>query len=510
MDVTFQRKLLVGFSLMVLPALLVGAMAIRSNILERRALQALGESMARTRTYAELETAMFDQSEVIWRYLSGLDPTAKKEFRLIGQVVDYWQKRWAAELRPEEMGLAEGVRDIQRQILIAADSIFRLDESGHRQAAFAVAQRELKGRLLPTLTQLNREIYRRARESSVRGAYASLEEILAAQNRILVALLVLSLGGGLLGSYLISRSLARPLNQLSSAMAVVGSGQLDHPVTSTSRDEVGELARAFERMTDNLRQSRSDMLRLNTELERKISQLERTQAQLVQSEKLASIGEMSAAVAHGLRNPLASLRAAAQLVQRHPEAPSSTEHLHAIVEEVDRLDRRISHLLSFSRPAPFHPLRESVPRLVEGLLPAFSELLKERQVQLKLDIPSVLPDIQVDPMQVEQALVEIVSNALDAMPQGGRLRIGASSNGAAASPGEVAIEVADTGPGIPDQVLPSVCEPFFTTRPDGTGLGLAIAKRYVEQNGGRLEIVSRPGGTTVRIRLPAATAEVTA
>jgi signal transduction histidine kinase len=507
--VTFQRKLLIGFSLMVLPALLVGAVAIRSNMLERRALQALGESMARTRTYAELETAMFDQSEVIWRYLSGLDPTAKREFRLIGQVVDYWQKRWAAELRPDEMALAESVRDIQRQILIVADSIFRLDESGHRQAAFTTAQRELKGRLLPALTQLNREIYRRARESSVRGAYARLEEILAAQNRILVALLVLSLAGGLLGSWLISRSLARPLNQLTGAMAVVGSGQLDHPVTATSHDEVGELARAFGRMTDNLRQSRSDMLRLNTELERKISQLERTQAQLVQSEKLASIGEMSAAVAHGLRNPLASLRAAAQLVQRHPEAPSSAEHLHAIIDEVDRLDRRISHLLSFSRPAPFHPLRESVPRLVEGLLPAFSELLRERGVQLHLEIPPLLPDVRVDPMQVEQALVEIVSNALDAMPRGGRLRIGASSNGAASGAGEVAIEVADTGPGIPDQVLPSVCEPFFTTRPDGTGLGLAIAKRYVEQNGGRLEIVSRPGGTIVRVRLPAAAAEAT-
>ena len=491
---------------MVLPALLVGVVAIRSNILERRALQALGESMARTRTYAELETAMFDQSEVIWRYLSGLDPTAKKEFRLIGQVVDYWQKRWAAELRPEEMGLAQGVQDVQRQILVAADSIFRLDESGHRPAAFAVAQQELKGRLLPALTQLNRDIYRRARESSVRGAYARLEEILAAQNRILVALLVLSLAGGLLGSWLISRSLARPLNQLTSAMAVVGSGQLEHPVTSTSHDEIGELAGAFGRMTDNLRQSRSDMLRLNTELERKISQLERTQAQLVQSEKLASIGEMSAAVAHGLRNPLASLRAAAQLVQRHPEAPSSAEHLHAIVEEVDRLDRRISHLLSFSRPAPFQRLRESVPRLVEGLLPGFAELLKERRVQLSLDLPARLPEIQVDPMQVEQALVEIVSNALDAMPQGGQLRIGASSNGVASGPGEVAIEVADTGPGIPELVLPSVCEPFFTTRPEGTGLGLAIAKRYVEQNGGRLEIVSRPGGTTVRVRLPAAAA----
>jgi signal transduction histidine kinase len=479
--VTFQRKLLLGFSLMVLPALLVGAVAIRSNFLERRALQALGQSMARTRTYAELETAMFDQSEVIWRYLSGLDPTAKKEFRLIGQVVDYWQQRWAAELRPDEMGLAQGVRDIQRQILVAADSIFRLSESGHRQAAFATAQRELKGRLLPALTQLNRDIYRRARESSVRGAYARLEEILAAQNRILVVLLVLSLGGGLLGSWLISRSLARPINQLTGAMAVVGAGQLDHPVTASSHDEIGELAQAFGRMTENL---------------------VRTQAQLVQSEKLASIGEMAAAVAHGLRNPLASLRAAAQLVQRHPEAPSSAEHLNAIVEEVDRLDRRISHLLSFSRPAPYHPLRESVPRLVEGLLPAFSELLRERGVGLQLELPPALPEVRVDPMQLEQALVEIVSNALDAMPQGGQLRIGASLNGDGSSPGEVSIEIADTGPGIPDQVLPSVCEPFFTTRQEGTGLGLAIAKRYIEQNGGRLEIMSRPSGTTVRVRLP--------
>src|ERR687889_1554085 len=101
---------------MVLPALLVGAGAIRSNLLEKRALEALGQSMARTRTYAELETAMFDQSNVIWRYLSGMDPTAKREFHLAGDVVDYWQERWAAELRPEEMGLADDVRGIQQQI----------------------------------------------------------------------------------------------------------------------------------------------------------------------------------------------------------------------------------------------------------------------------------------------------------------------------------------------------------------------------------------------------------
>jgi signal transduction histidine kinase len=488
--VTFQRKLLLGFLLMVLPALLVGAEAIRSNLLERRALDALGQNMARTRTYAELETAMFDQSEVIWRYLSGLDPAARKEVQLTAEVVDYWQQRWRAELRPNEIQLADGVAGIQREIRMVGDSVIALYDAGRREEAYRTAQRELKGRLLPALTQLNREIYRQARESSVRGAYARLQEILAAEGRTLLLIILLAAGAGLLASWLISRGLARPIRDLTQAMAVVGAGRLDYPITPSSRDEIGDLARSFAGMTENLR--------------RNSAQLERTQAQLVQSEKLASIGEMAAAVAHGLRNPLASLRAAAQVVRRHPESPSAREQLDAIIEQVDRLDRRISHLLSFSRPAPYHPLAENVSRLVEGLLPGFQGPLRDQGIELQLDLPSALPEVRVDPMQLEQALVELVSNALDAMPDGGRLRIGAqASNGGPSGP-EVAIEVSDTGAGIPATALPSVCEPFFTTRQDGTGLGLAIAKRYVEQNGGRLEIESREGqGTTVRVRLPA-------
>src|SRR5215213_265097 len=181
------------FSLMVLPALLVGAEAIRSNALERRALTALGQSMARTRTYAELETAMFDQSELVWRHLSGLDPTARHEFELTGEVVKYWQDRWRAELRPEESALAEEIAGIQRQIVSVSDTVFRLADAGRREEAYRLAQRELKGRLQPALTQLNREIYRRARESSVRGAYSRLEEILADEGRTLLALIVLAL-----------------------------------------------------------------------------------------------------------------------------------------------------------------------------------------------------------------------------------------------------------------------------------------------------------------------------
>jgi signal transduction histidine kinase len=488
--VTFQRKLLFGFSLMVLPVLLVGAEAIRSNVLERRALEVLGQSMARTRTYAELETAMFDQSEIIWRYLTGLDPTARREFDLTGEVVRYWEDRWRGELGPGESGLADGVARIQREIGLVADSIFTLADGGRRDEAFALAQRELRGRLQPALTAMNREVYRRARESSVRGAYTRLEEILANEGRTLVAIIVLALAAGLIGSWAISRSLARPIRQLTEAMAVVGSGRLDHPVPAGSGDEIGELARAFSRMTESLRQN--------------VSQLERTQAQLVQSEKLASIGEMSAAVAHGLRNPLASLRAAAQLVRRHPESPAAREHVDAILEEVDRLDRRISHLLSFSRPAPFRPMPESVPRLIEQLLPGVAEPMRERRIECRVELPPDLPEVRVDPMQLEQAVLEVVSNALDAMPSGGTLTLRARAENGGPERAEVVIEIADTGPGIPAQVLPSVCEPFFTTRQEGTGLGLAIAKRYVEQNGGRLDLESHPGqGTTVRLRLPA-------
>jgi signal transduction histidine kinase len=498
---TFQRKMLYGFSLMVLPALLIGVEAIRTNILERDALQMLGQNMARTRTYAELETAMFNQSEIIWRYLSGLDPSARAEFTKTGEVIRYWQQRWRSELRPNEAALANSTEDIQRRIEVVADSVFKLYDSGQHEASYRMAQRDLRDQLLPALTQLNRDIYRQARESSVRGAYSRLEEIVTGERDALIVILIVALVAGLLASWLISRGLARPISQLRVAMARVGSGEVDLPIDVSSPDEIGDLARSFAQMTQSLEQSRAGTTRLNSELQRKVSQLERTQAQLVQSEKLASIGEMAAAVAHGIRNPLASLRAAAQVALRHPESTASREHLSVIIEEVDRLDRRVSHLLSFSKPAPFHPLRESVTRLLEDLLPPFTELLREKRITLVLALAPELPEVRVDPMQLEQAFVEVVSNALDAMPEGGTLHISARAVQDGAAPG-VMVEISDTGIGIPERVLESVCEPFFTTRSEGTGLGLAIAKRYIEQNGGTLEISSVVGtGTTVRIRL---------
>jgi signal transduction histidine kinase len=480
--VTLQRKLLLGFSLMVLPALLVGLQAIRTNALERATLEDLGRRLARSRTYAEVEDAMFNQTQVVWRYLAG-DPAAKKEFPLTEQVVDFWLDRWSAGLPPDEVRLATGVHNIENDIRTIAGRVFKLYDSGQRQAAYVTARRELVERLQPALAEVNREIYRQAREFSVQRAFTQVEGIVETERRVLWAIIGLALIAGLVASWLISRSLARPLNELRQAMAVVGAGDLDRAIEPRSHDEIGELARAFAQMTEKLRQSR---------------------AQLVQSERLASIGQMAAAVAHGLRNPLASLRAAAQLAQHRADVPAAREQLNAIIEQVDRLDLRIAHLLTFSRPGSLHPRPENVRALVEGALLSFAELLRQRRVELVVRVPPDLPEVRVDPMRLEQALTEIVSNALDAMPDGGGLTIDARPDSTAGAYG-IAVEIGDSGGGIPAEVLPNVCEPFFTTRPEGTGLGLAIARRFVEETGGRLTIRSTVGrGTTISIWLPVA------
>ena len=129
-------------------------------------------------------------------------------------------------------------------------------------------------------------------------------------------------------------------------------------------------------------------------------------------------------------------------------------------------------------------------------------------MELVLSVLPTLRLIRVDPMRLEQALTEIVSNALDAMPEGGKLHIATRLEGAEDGADGIVLEIADSGAGIPVEILPNLGEPFFTTRPEGTGLGLAIAKRYVEEAGGHLAIASVVGrGTTVRIWLPVASGD---
>jgi signal transduction histidine kinase len=303
---------------------------------------------------------------------------------------------------------------------------------------------------------------------------------------VFAAIVLSSVVFGVLFSVLITRNLARPVGALNSMMELVGRGEFDHAraIEIRSRDELGDLARTFVAMAERLKLA---------------------QQKIIQSEKLASIGQMSAAVAHGLRNPLASIRAATQLtLHQLPGGSPQREHLGAVIAEVDRLEKRISHLLDFTKPVPFAPAAEPVGDLVERALGVFPEKLRRQGIDVETDVKAGLPDAWVDAPQIEQALLEVISNALEAMPKGGRLSIIAAEGPTTAMGPQVSISIRDTGEGIPSRALPRVSEPFFTTKADGTGLGLAIARRFVEQNHGTLTIASAENeGTRVTISLPA-------
>ncbi len=219
--------------------------------------------------------------------------------------------------------------------------------------------------------------------------------------------------------------------------------------------------------------------------------------------KLAETGHLAANIAHELRNPLSSIKGAAQLLRRGLPEDALQEHgefLDMIVQEVNGLDRIATEFLEFSRVTPPEMRPVQVGAVLSRLLQFMSAYLDDQDVRVVLDIEDGLPDLFLDRAQIEQAVKNIVINAVQAMPRGGTLTVRACRSPQAES---VDIDFTDTGVGIPAAKMDKICAPFFTTKTKGTGLGLAIVRKIVETHGGRLVIRSRPGeGSTFTFQLP--------
>lgn len=487
---TLRQKLLAAFSIMVLPLLVIGVLTLWTIREENVALEQLEVGLGKNQIFAELESAILKQVRDLRDYLTGWDPGAKTEFEWLDRVVYELMEEWKrAVSHPDDVHLAVELERLHDELSDLGHRAFTLYEIQQKQEAIELVREELDGRLLPDLEKTVTLIYRTARTHHVKGAFARLEDLERSTRMIVILTVAAFIAFGALFAVLISRNLARPVEELKRAMDIVGEGRLDHTIEVRSKDEIGELARSFTGMTQKLKE---------------------TQDQLIQSEKLASLGQMAAAVAHGLRNPLASIRAATQLSLRHvPREDPMREQLGSVIGEVDRLEKRITHLLDFTKPSPYHPIAEKPERLFQDVLPTFSEKLTQQEIQLRVDYAGDLPEVWVDPFQIELALLEVISNGVEAMPKGGMLTISAchrEEQDPTRVGADVEIVIADTGGGIPEDVRSRVFEPFFTTKADGTGLGLSIAERLVEQNGGTLIVSSHEkAGTSVRITLPIAT-----
>ena len=248
---------------------------------------------------------------------------------------------------------------------------------------------------------------------------------------------------------------------------------------------------------------RRDLARQAEALRATTEELAAAQKQLRISERLAAVGEVSAAVAHGIRNPLASIRASAQVAADALEdRPRLETYLRAITDEVDRLGRWLTSLLDSVRPFQLELGPVDLNSVLRDLLGVLQRRLAAARVTVDARLAPDLPKLNADEVQLQQAFLGVLENAIEALPSGGPIHL-TTELASGGGPPAVRITVSDTGEGIPSDRLPHVFEVLYTTKSRGTGLGLAITRKVVERHGGRVDIDSRPGeGTTVTIRLP--------
>ena len=317
------------------------------------------------------------------------------------------------------------------------------------------------------------------------AVYLTARELL--NNLILVALALL-VSAALLGLFWANR-ITRPIEEFSQAARVVAKGQFDVHLEPASRDEIGELADSFNQMT--------------SELKGREQALQQAQSALIQSEKLAALGQFSAGIAHEVKNPLAGILAYAQLALRKLNPTDSLfESLEIIEKETKRCKKIMENLLKFSRQEKVQFQITDVNRVVEDTAALADHQLGLHKVRLEKDLEPNLPAILGDANQLEQVLMNLLINAQQAMEG----RPGSVKIATRLAPGDrIEIQVRDTGPGIPEEIQAKIFEPFFTTKPagKGTGLGLSVSYGIIKNHKGEIRVESGVGqGTTFTISLP--------
>jgi signal transduction histidine kinase len=311
-------------------------------------------------------------------------------------------------------------------------------------------------------------------------------------------------------------SIRRPLDRLVQAALAFGRGDLSQRIAHRRRDEIGQLATAFNQMAEELQRTQRELIgQAQTRLE-----LER---QLQQGQKLSAVGRLASEVAHEVGTPLNIISGRAESIRKGlPDDHPAERHVATILRQTERITGSLRQLLDYTRPRrpAVRPL--AVGPLLNRLIELLEPLAQRREVELRLQVAEGVPAIRADADLFQQALMNLVTNALDATPSGGRVQVAAAS-GPQAGPGAagprpsirrgadpdpcVTIIVEDTGGGIPAQRLEEIFEPFFSTKAPGrgTGLGLSIVEDIVRSHGGAIEIASAEGhGTAVRLRWPAA------
>lgn len=324
----------------------------------------------------------------------------------------------------------------------------------------------------------------------VEGASASVVQDASIRRYLLVVLGLSFLWAALVsaqGFLLMRRWVTRPVSELRIAAARIGAGDFDHRVPVAGADELGQLSREVNHMAEMVRTMQDER---------------------VERERLAAIGEMVRRLAHNLRNPLAGIRGLAE-VSRADLPPQSDlrDNQDRIIAAVDRFEKWLRELLNATSPLTIHPEPTPVRPMLEGLVLTHRPVANTRGVELVLDASGAPTEAPLDARHLEQALVALVANAIDASPVGGTVRITASR-----TPTTWEVVVTDQGAGVRPEIRDQIFKPYFTTKRDGNGIGLAVAQQVVAAHGGRILVEAavlqgqQPAGAgpgaCFRVRLP--------
>jgi two-component system NtrC family sensor kinase len=310
------------------------------------------------------------------------------------------------------------------------------------------------------------------------------------------------------------RVVGQPIKALKNGTEHLSQGNLGYQIEVRSHDEVGDLAHSFNSMSLQLRAANEEIVTWAKTLEdrvvQKTKELRSAHEHMLHVEKMASMGKMAAVVAHEVNNPLSGILTYAKLLRKwvgsgqaeHEKREEAMQCLDLIAAESRRCGDLIKNLLSFSRTAPMNLQPTDLREVIDRSLLLVRHQLELGGIELQLKLAHDLPRVPCDPAEIEQVLLALIMNAIDAMPRGGNLWIETRRGN---DETQIEIKVRDDGAGIAPNVLPQIFEPFMTTKENGrgVGLGLAISRGIVERHNGRIEVTSELGrGTTFTVTLP--------
>lgn len=410
-----------------------------------------------------------------------LQPPNIEDYRtLLGRIAEQISQLPSSTDVPPGQGTKKRLLELNERFSTESERYLAMLLAGHRQAAATLLSTAIQQNCVaPMRKELGKLACRGSALITQTSADVHDKQVLVTAILAVNALVAFCLAAA--GVHLVRNWVLKPVGALKTAAEKHAGGDLQYRIPAHSNDELGTLSRTVNRMADSLAV---------------------IQRRLLERERLAAIGEVASSVAHNIRNPLASIRASAQSsLKEMPEEGDIQARQVYIIETVDSLNRWLRELLMLNTPLELDCHTVVARTLVDRVVGVTRSAAERRGIRFEVNESPTGCEARVDASRVEQALLAVVDNAVEASPDGAAVRIAIRNGGGLGE--RVELRVGDSGPGIPVEIVDRIGSPYASTKPGGTGIGLYLAKRVVQAHGGEIEFQNNPdGGTTVTLHLP--------